>query len=191
MYDQTSILALENRIGFGKGESLPIAIDPSNQVGDSGRVITWFHKLASIDNLFNTIAKEDTLEVPFNDYLSQVRTDAVKYVLTAIFDKNPKYIFDFDYSFWITDRPALFDDAIGYSMAISAIEEMVTTSRSNDQERNARLSYDKLKIELDGIKDSYGNVMSSGLKRAQYSSVRNAAEIIFPNPLIIESPKVW
>lgn len=192
MYSQESILQLENRIGFGDLSEPSVEINPQHVTGTSGMTLPYFHRLANLDNLFATVSKAQTSEANFNAYLSQLKTDAVKSVVVAIMDKNKAYQDDVDYSDTLITRPELFDDAIGYALAISAIEQMVSTSRINIEERNASLKYDKLKIELDGIRDEKGNILAKGIRASLYRSIKIATNIIFPKPIIVEAlTKYW
>lgn len=190
MLDATSILALESRIGFGSTE-IAIPVEPHHRLGASGRTLPAFHKLANLKNIYNTAEKAGMTIEEFDGFLTQMKRDAVMSAVNDVFNLNPKYILGTDYSFVVDKYPALFDNAIGFTLAVAAIEMAVSTNRENDQERNARLTYDKLKIELEGLKDAYGGVISNGLKRSQYFAIKKTAEILFPKNLIIEAPKVW
>lgn len=186
MYSEASILSLENRIGFGSLD-IPVIVDPVHRIGSSGREVPFFHRLANLRNIFATVEEDLTTEIKFNDYLAQMKVDATKHVLSSIFEMHKDYISTADYSSLLLERPMLFDDALGYTLAVSAIEQMLTTNRKGIEERNARLSASNLRMELEGLKDSYGQVQSNGLKREQYYAIRNAAEIIFPSELTIKN----
>lgn len=186
MYSAESISFLEDRIGFGALE-IPVTVSPVHKTGSSGRELPFFHRLASLRNIYATAEESFSSETNFNAHLLQFKKDAVKHVLSSIFDKNKDYLPLFDYSFWLLDRPMLFDDAIGYTLAVSSIEQMMSTNRSNIEERNSKLAVDKLRMELEGVKDAYGNVQMNGLKREQYYAIKKAVEVIFPTGLYIES----
>lgn len=185
MYSPESILFLENRIGFGALEvAVPVAI--SLRDGTSGRELPSFHALANLRNIYATVEDSLVNEPFFNDHLFQMRKDAVAKVLTSIFKLHRDYIPTADYSYLLLDRPELFDDAVGYTLAVSAIEQMMSTNRSGIEERNAKLAVDKLRMELEGVKDAYGNVQMNGLKREQFYAIRKATDIIFPYELTIK-----
>lgn len=191
MYSQAAISSLEQRIGFGKGFSSTTPIDEENQTGTSGRTLPYFHRLATPKNLYETVEEIDAGSEKFNEFLKQLKTDAVKAVLTDIMHKNKLYRNDFDYSDTIIDLPEIFDDPIGYAMAISAVELMLSSTRINSEERNAALSYQKLKIELEGARDNEGNVVAVGLTNKYRTSVKKAVKILFPDPIIIETVNYW
>lgn len=186
MYSPESISYLEGRIGFGTLE-IAVAIDPSLQGGTSARELQSFHKLATLRNIYATVEESLTDEPLFEDHLFQMRKDAVSNVLTRIFNLNKDYIPSADYSDLLLDRPELFDNAIGYSLATASIEQMMSTNRKGIEERNAKLAYDKLRMELEGIKDAYGTIQMNGLKREQYYAIKQAVAIIFPSELTIKS----
>jgi len=186
MYDQTSISSLESRIGFGTMD-ISVTITPEHISGGSGRIISSFHKLANLVNIYATVDKDFISEANFNLYLAQEKTNATKHVLNKVFDLNSHYVPLTDYSQLILDRPQLFDEAIGLTLAISAIEGMLSTNRHGNEERNAKLAVGNLRMELEGLKDMYGVVQSGGIRRAQYYALKDASEIIFPNKLTVES----
>jgi len=51
-----------------------------------------------------------------------------------------------DYSNVIIEKAKLFDDTIGYGIAIKCLELFISSSRSNLIERNAKLSFQALKV---------------------------------------------
>lgn len=186
MYSTESILSLEDRIGFGALE-ISVEVIPAHRVGTSGRELPFFHRLANLRNIYATAEESFSSETNFNAHLLQLKKDAVKHVLTSIFELHKDYLPSEDYSELLLERPMLFDDAIGYTLAVSTIEQMMSTNRSNIEERNAKLAVDKLRMELEGVKDSYGNVQMNGLKREQYYAIKKAVEIIFPYELTIKN----
>lgn len=188
MYSESSILSLVERIGFGQDRL--INIDDSNKIGKSGRLFSFYHKLVTVKNLYETVEEANMKENDFNSYLTQLKIDSVKAILTDIFNKNMLYQNAFDYSDTIINRPELFDDAIGYSVAISSIQQMITSPRINATVRRAEGAYQALKIELEGLKVD-GIVRSVGIKSDLKESIQKVTEILFPDPLIVDSKSVW
>ena len=80
---------------------------------------------------------------------------------------------------------------IGYTLAITAIEKMISSPRKNDDERNISLSYSQLKMELEGVRSDAGHIVSQGLNRKLQDAIRKARLIIFPNPVIVTSREIW
>lgn len=191
MYSNSSKELLEARLGFGSDLTITPDVATSYEVGTSGRTTPAFHKLADLHNIFHTVDKSNMSKVELESHLDQLRKDAVNQVLTAVLNKNESYQSSFDYSDTIAINPELFDDAIGYTLAIMIIEQIMTTSRSNDDERIAKLSYNQLKIELDGLTDNSGRVVSKGIRREKFHAIKNAAKVIFPKKIGIFSPKFW
>lgn len=191
MYSTESISYLQDRIGFGSNP-IAVSVDPTNQVGSSGRLLTSFHKLADLKQIYNTTTETNMSAVNFNLYLRELKTQATLKVLTEILNKHGGYKPTYDYSNIILERPELFDDALGYSLAISVIQQQIAVERSNNEQRNASEVFKKLKIELEGVKDAYGNVISRGLFSSYYYAHKNASRIIFKTEkFIIDSPNVW
>lgn len=191
MYSEESISAIEARIGFGDLNVSGVAVDAAHKEGTSKRVITYFHKLASVHNIYYTADKAAMTSAELNAHLLQLKKDSARAILTSILNKNKLYRDDVDYSGTILSRPELFDDAMGYSLAIAVIEQMATSTRSNKEEGEAKLSYQQLKIELEGIIDDNGRIRAKGLNRELVSSIKSASNILFRDPLTIESGNFW
>jgi len=192
MYSSASISILEERIGFGRADLEDVTVDPQHLVGTSGRTLPYFHRLATLKNIYKTVEKPTMDSAEFNAYLEQMKVDAVKHVLSAILDRHRLYVLERDYSDIIIGRPELFDGAVGYALAISAIEQMVSTSRSNYIETSAKLSYQQLKMELEGVVDDAGRVRSVGLKQELHHSIRQAIRAIFKEGVkIFDASDVW
>jgi len=191
MYSPESISYLQDRIGFGTNP-IAVTVEPTNKVGSSGRLLTSFHKLADVKQIYNTTTEANMSEVAFNEYLQELKKQAALRVLTEVLNNNYSYKTEFDYSDTILNRPELFDDALGYSLAIAAIQQQIAVERSNNEQRKALEAFQKLKIELEGVKDTYGNVISRGLYSSFYYAHKNASRIIFrTQKFIIDSPNVW
>lgn len=192
MYSEQSISYLVNRIGFGKPtNSLNVIISDANQIGTSGRTFSYFHKLVTLENLYNTVSTVNMLTDDFNEYLTQLKYDSVKAVLSEILNKNILYRDDFDYSDTIISRPELFEDAIGYSVAISAIEQFISTTRINADERNAKFAYNMLKMDIEGLTDEDGRLRAKGLKYHLLHAIKQTGAVLFPVKLVIDKANVW
>ena len=191
MYSSESISYLQDRIGFGT-DPIAVTVDSANQVGSSGRLLTSFHPLANVKKIYNTTEIVNMTDVAFNLYLAELKKQAVLKVLTEILNKHRSYVVEYDYSNIILERPEIFDNAIGYSMTIAVIEQELSAERSNNDQRKASDVFQKLKLELGGVKDGFGNVISRGLYSSYYYAHKNASNIIFKTEkFIIDSPNVW
>lgn len=191
MYSDSSIQALESRIGFGKpSDGLPSIAD-TLQNGESGRTVPYFHSLATLTNIYNTVEKANMSQSELEAKLTEIRKESARSVLTEVLNKNKKYQHDFDYDDTITNNLELFDDAIGYTMAIKVLEQILSTTRSNDDERKAKLSYSQLMVQLNGLTDDNGKVLAKGLRREQYYAIKSATKKIFPATYNIFAPDFW
>lgn len=180
MYSDAAISALEDRIGFGPAE-LPATVEvtQTHVLGTSGRVLPFFHKLATLKNIYNTVEKPNMGTTEFNAFLQLMKANAVKQVLSAVLDRHKKYQPEEDYSELILSRLAIFDDAIGYTLASAVVEQLIATSRSNYIESSAKLSYQQLKMEVEGVVDENGRLRAKGLKREQTYAIDQAIAAIF------------
>jgi hypothetical protein len=192
MYSQEAIDALVNRIGWSELSSgLPVDLSEENKTAESGKTFNWYHSLVLVDAIHAAVPEVNMDEEPFNEYLSTVRKQAVNSVLTSILDSHIDYNPIKDYSSILTDRPTLFDDAIGYSVAIKMIELFLSTTRSNFQERSAKMAYNTLKIELEGARNDNGHFVAKGIIYKLDQSIKKAQRVIFPYTVVVKNGNPW
>lgn len=191
MYSQESIDALTNRIGWSESSGLSIGLSESNKTANSGKTFNWYHPLVLIDNIYAAVPQVNMEEEGFNNYLSEVRKQAVSSVLTSILDYHPDYDSKKDYSNVITDRQTLFDDAIGYSVAIKMIELFISTTRINFKDRSVKMSYQNLKVELEGARNDNGHFIAKGIIYKLNESIIKAQKVIFPYTVVVKKGNSW
>lgn len=193
MYTESSKILISKRVGWDNptGSLFPITINAENLIATSGRRVNSFHQLANVVNLYYTIDESFTIESDFNSLLKEIRLQAAIEVMNKILDQHHCYDFDFDYDKKIEKYQSLFDEPLGYLIAIKCIETYISSNRSNYIERNAKLSFEMLKIELEGVKNEHGITISQGLNSKFYSSVNKAQKKIFPEPIQIIGTSVW
>lgn len=193
MYSQEIILALEKRIGWEKPSSTSFGFEISEQnlMANSGRKVNMFHQLAIVDNIHAAVSEIDMEPEEFNGFLSSIRNQATREVLTRIMDRSKLYDSSYDYSETILSKIALFDEPIGYCIAIKILELFISSSRSNLLERNAKLSFQSLKLELEGVKNDTGVIMANGIVSKYEKSIQEAQKIIFKEPILIIAGKDW
>lgn len=193
MYSDISIETLETRIGWEKSLDTDFAIELNGEVltADSGRKVNSFHQLVTVDNVYAAVSKIDMEAVEFNGFLSSVRKQSVQEVLTLIFDQHTSYDDAVDYSNLIISKPRLFDDAIGYSIAIKMLELFISSTRSNFSERNSKLSFQNLKLELEGVRNDGGFYVSKGIEYKFRTAITKAHKVIFPFKVIVNNGNAW
>lgn len=193
MYNEQSIVSLVTRIGWEKplDTAFAITIDEEVLLADSERKVNSFHQLVTVENVYAAVQEIEMEAVEFNGFLSSLRRQSVLEVLTAIFDKNEQYIETVDYSELILARPRLFDDAIGHCIAIKALELFISSSRSNLLERNAKLSFQNLKIELEGVRNDGGFFVAKGIIYKMERAIQKAQNILFPKNATVQNGKSW
>jgi len=193
MYSPESIQALIDRVGFAdKVETnLQFALTPEVILSNSKRTVKSFHQLAIVENIFSAVSQINMPDVDFNTYLQEIKIESANEVVTLILDQDQQYDTSIDYSTWMIDRPAIFDDAYGYTIAIKVLELFVSTARKNLKERNSKLAIENLKVELEGLKNDAGKVVVQGIKRERYYAIRKAKSIIFPFEIPINGTKQW
>lgn len=193
MYSPESIQTLVERIGFYKkvDSSLSFTISEDVVLSTSGRYVNSFHQLAIVENIYSAVPLSNMPDIDFNEYLQEIKTQSVNEVLTLILNRDVSYQLNEDYSNTLIGNPEIFDDAIGYTIAIKVLELFVSTSRKNLAERNAKLAVEKLKVELEGLKNENGKVIVNGIKRERYFAIKQAKAIIFPKKIIVDGTSMW
>lgn len=193
MYSESSKILISRRVGWDSptGSLFPITINAENLIATSGRRVNSFHQLASVLNLYYTINEDVLTELDFNSLLKEIRLQAAIEVMNKILDQHHCYDFDFEYDKKLEKYQSLFDKPLGYLIAIKCIETYISSSRSNYIERNAKLAFEMLKIELEGVTNEQGIIISKGLNSKFYSSVKKAQKKIFPEPIQIIGGAEW
>lgn len=193
MYSELSITSLVGRIGFEKplDSEFALTIDAEVLLASSGRKVNSFHQLVTIENVYAAVPEIDMEAEDFIGFLSSVKKQSVKEVLTSIFDNHPSYDEKVDYSDFIISRPRLFDDAIGNCIAIKMLELFISSNRNNLSERNAKLSFQSLKLELEGVRNDGGFYVAKGIKYELKSAISKAQKVIFPLNAIVKNGNPW
>jgi hypothetical protein len=193
MYSEEIIQSLTERIGFGspQEEGFVLAIDEAIQNGVSKRVFKNFHALVTVENILAGIINSDANDEEFNIILQEFRTGAVLEILPLILDQHPDYVVAESYDTKISENITLFDDAIGYKVAIMVIEMLMSTNRSNITERNAKLSVSNLKLELEGYRNDAGILVAQGLVHKFSKAIKDASNKIFPFKIIVQDGNAW
>ena len=193
MYSEEIIQSLTERIGFGspQEDSFVLAISEAIQNGASGRFFKSFHSLVTLENIIAAIEKQNINAEEFEALLNEYRKGAVLDVLSLILDSHQDYVSNDSYDAIITQNVNIFDNAIGYKVAIMVIEMFMSTKRSNVVERNAKLSVSNLKLELEGYRNDSGVLVAKGLVHKFENAIKTAQKKIFPFRLTVEDGNAW
>lgn len=191
MYSQDIINALKSKIGWSVPTDLPITIDSSIVIANSVLKYNGFHGLVSLTNLFATVEESLMVKAEFDKLLDMLRTQCVQFALTSILDKSPAYENLKNYDSIIESKSSLFEEVIGLTMVIKIFEIYMASNRSNYIERNAKLSYKSLKIEVEGIKNDSGHQVAVGIRQMLQKSIKDAQKVIFPLVPTVEYIEFW
>jgi hypothetical protein len=191
MYSQETINLFNNRIGWSVPTDLPVAIDDEIELPLTVLKFNGFHGLVSLSNLIHTVDESLTGVEEFNKLLLELRNQCILFSLTWILDKHPDYVDNESYDAIILQKAKLFEEVIGLLMAIKVLELYMSSNRSNYIERNAKLSYQNLKIELEGIKNDNGHQMAVGIRQQLQKAVKDAQKAIFKNAPSVEYIEFW
>lgn len=193
MYSEEIIQSLTERIGFGspQEDSFVLEISEAIQNGASGRFFKSFHSLVTLENIIAAIEKQNINSEEFEALLNEYREGAVLEVLSLILDSHQDYVSNDSYDATITQNINIFDNAIGYKVAIMVIEMFMSTKRSNIVERNAKLSVSNLKLELEGYRNDSGVLVAKGLVHKFENAIKTAQKKIFPFKLTVEDGNAW
>ncbi|WP_324069826.1 MAG: hypothetical protein RSE15_04795 [Flavobacterium sp.] len=193
MYSEEIIQSLTERIGFGspQEDSFTLTISEAIQIGASGRVFKSFHSLVTLENIIAAVENINPTAVEFIAILDELKKGAVLESLSLILDSHEDYINDDSYDASITQNISLFDNVIGYKVAIMVIEMFMTTKRNNIVERNAKLSVSNLKLELEGYRNETGFLVAKGLVHKFENAIKTAQKKIFPFKIIVQDGNAW
>ena len=193
MYSEEIIQSLTERIGFGspQEDSFTLTMSEAIRNGASGRIFKSFHSLVTLENIIAAIENLQPTAEEFEAILDEFKTGAVLEVLSLVLDSHEDYINDDSYDASITQNISLFDNAIGYKVAIMVIEMFMSTKRNNIVERNAKLSVSNLKLELEGYRNDSGVLVAKGLVHKFENAIKTAQKKIFPFKLTVEDGNAW
>ena len=196
LYNETTIQSLIDRIGWFEAiQPSAITLDPSNSESESGRFFNSFHQLCTIENVNSCIPNPGADNTALNDFLYKMKRDSVLEVLSGVFDNNPlayratqeidgKTVtslgYRAEYNDVVAQKISIFDNAIGYSMAVRCLQLFLTTNRSNRDKKVIDLSYDQMKLELEGFFNEYGKLIAQGSFQKYQHAVDLIIEILFP-----------
>lgn len=193
MYSEEIIQSLTERIGFGspQEDSFTLQISEAIQIGASGRIFKSFHSLVTLENIIAAIENLQPTAEEFEEILDEFKKGAVLEVLSLVLDSHEDYVSNDSYDATITQNISLFDNAIGYKVAIMVIEMFMSTKRNNIVERNAKLSVSNLKLELEGYRNDSGVLVAKGLVHKFENAIKTAQKKIFPFKLTVEDGNAW
>ncbi len=152
--------------------------------------------MAIVENVFDTMPNRDADNDALKAYLDELKDQAVRSVLSKVFDNNERASIKVsaygrrvdvswtDYSAMIISRASVLDDAVGYQQACNVLELMLSTARSNTTERTGK-DYQTLKVELEGFTNEGGHLVSRGLFYKLNGAIISAIDILFP----VDKPK--
>lgn len=191
MYSQETINLFNNSIGWSVPTDLPVTIYDEIKLPNTVLKFNGFHGLVSLSNLIHTVDESLTGATEFNKLLLELRNQCILFSLTWILDKHPDYVDNESYDAVILQKSKLFEEVIGLLMTIKVLELYMSSNRSNYIERNAKLSYQNLKIELEGIKNDNGHQMAVGIRQQLQKAVKDAQKAIFKNAPSVEYIDFW
>ncbi|RKS00419.1 hypothetical protein [Flavobacterium sp. 102] len=194
MYSEETIVEISERQGFGipLEDGFSIEVDEANSVGSTGRFFKSFHSLVTVENIFAaTPDLGEEADEKFNNILIAFRYQATREIIPLIMDKNAQYDNATGYDQTILDNAVLFDDAVGYKVAMMVLEYFMSTKESNLAERNAKCSIAALKLELEGIRNDSGVLVANGLVQKFQSAIKKATNKIFPIKPTVGSSSIW
>lgn len=193
MYNSTTITLLTERVGWSQAvPPTSLVVSAGNLTSTSGRFFDSFHTLVTAENVNDSVINLKIDTTNLNAYLAKMRKDAVLEVLNKLFDTNDlanyastrtERSINYDangYDALINKYQTVFDQAIGYSMAVRAIQLFITSERSNSAQRKMKASYEFLKSEIEGIRGPDGEVIAKGVNALFTLAIEDAKAILFP-----------
>ncbi len=194
MYSLNSVKVLESRIKWrtpmGKFATI---LEAELIASENDKAYQDAHKLITIENIHSTQPKENITNEEFNTYLRRLNKSCVDKVLEDVFDLNNLADSSKNYDELIEKNKTVFDASLRLYMAVQVIQGMITSTRSNRDERLLKSSYPHLKIELEGSKNDNGKTLSVGVNFLYNKSIEKVKKKLFPRPkkVVLQSLNVW
>ena len=134
---------LVNRIGWRDDKTVAgFVLSPENLVTESGRVFQSEHSAITLANIRDSQPIVNIGVDDFNEYLLNIKDQAVLQVLSDAFERD--YIDDKVFDYYKT----AFDDAISLRMVIVISELIMTSTRLNSIERFSKSFVSKLNYDI-------------------------------------------
>lgn len=162
---------LLTRIGWRQEIKCPITVSASNLTTDSGRFFQDEHSAVNIANIKDCQRIADISDSELNDYLGQLRSQAVYQVISDVFVKSDINADE------INANPNMFDTVISLRMVIIVSEIIITSSRSNKTQRFSDEFINKLHFDIIGSSNVRFAVTNRNYKYSMGITSRYGAEI--------------
>lgn len=165
MFIESDITLMIDRLGWSENENLLYVdkLDDDNKMRSSGLTLNGFHRLVTVENVFNTQPNEQITNLELNSLLREVLDNVCREILLDVFvnDSRSKNT----YSGTISDliSAGLFDNCIGYCHAVKILEIITSSVRSNRIEVITKANYAYIMGELKGRSTKEGVLVAKGL----------------------------
>lgn len=207
MYSQEAIGVLVNRIGWYPAiEPTSIVVSVENQQSLSGRYFNGFNPIAAVETIYAAIPNKDADNDSLNAELERLSNEAVFDVLQKVYKLNARATasvthsvistnYNSDYSESIILNQDKFDEVIGLSGAIKALEYIRTSFRSNLHSNSAKVDMGQIQEAFHGAVTLEGRVLSKGLHASYSEALGSLINVLFPiqypNAVVIDKTSVW
>jgi len=192
MYSIESKEILVNRVGWYPAiQPSTIVLTDENTESVSGRYFNGFNSLVTVENVFASLSNKDATNETLQVELERLKSEGVSDVLGKVFDTNTLAAYPvlnnvislnyaLDYSNVILDFQQVFDEAIGYSVAVKTMEMIATTIRSNRTTVSNIISLDLLYQQLEGSFTQEGRLVSQGARAMYAEAIGKVINVLFP-----------
>lgn len=187
MFAQATIDALAARVGWGSPtQPTVIVLSSGNNGSVSGLTVDGTYPLASAEVLYAVFPNAQADMNSFNAKLTGMRKQAALKVLNAGFAPIASDAYNYfkakiasgalTYDGVAMANLAAFDTALAWQLVVDSLIFIITSGRINSVERAAKLGYEGLKVELEGVKENGNRGINYQLSKA----IKSAAIILFP-----------
>jgi hypothetical protein len=163
---------LLTRVGWRQEIECPIVVSAANLTTDSGRFFQDEHSAVSIENIKDAQRVPNISEENLNIYLSQLREQTVYQVISDVFNKKDINADE------INANITMFDEVISLRMVIVVSEIIISSNRSNKNQRFANAFIDKLHFDIIGSSNVRFAVTNRNYKYSMGITSRYGVEVI-------------
>lgn len=194
MYSTENIQLLFDRLGWRNSDAdkLTAIVSAENKLSNSGRYFEDFSPIITLKRLYDCLEEAFLNDSLFNLKLTELNTAVVYEVLDRSFNYNSKTCQITDRNECIISNEGLFDEALGYGMAIKVIDIMLSSHRENISQVKVEESYNEMMVQLNGFFDD-GKVVVPGLTQKYDAALKKLSECLvgYDGIIIKDATHLW
>lgn len=196
MFSDSVIQPLIDRLGWSELDNHKFVgkLNDESKTRKSGITLNSFHGLVSLEAVHDCMSMECPTRDEFNAFLKELLQNTILEILNDIYitDDRSKNI-DYSAAISLATDSGMFDNCIGYCHAAKVLQLLASSIRSNRNERLSKDVYAEYVIELKGLTDARGTLVSKGLmhKCAENRKLLKEKAHCVPDSVVEDATNHW